>query len=353
MASGAGTIERAELNLVVDLAALPVSIPANEGPPLGSSADRQFRLRKMISGIAAVLPQRRRPPHVDDHVASARRWYGLWLRHALRLHQVTGRTVAPRVLVELGPGDFLGMSLAALLSGADRAYALDAHPYANPAQNLSLFDELIELFHRREPIPHTPDCNDLPHVDDAAFPAQAFDAERLAAALAPDRVAKIRMALAGGARDATGPLVYVAPWNDSQHAVPEQADLIVSHSVLEYVPDVAHTYRTLAGWLVAGGHMSHFLDYGAIGIAPQWDGHRAYGALGWRFVRGGHSYVINRVGHDGHAQAARGAGLTIAGCIRYTQGPTVPAVKLARAFRTLSADDLATRYALFVLRKDA
>ena len=62
-------------------------------------------------------------------------------------------------VAELGPGDSLGIGLAALLSSAQRYVALDVVRYAANTRNLQIFEELIALFRDRAPIP-----------DEAEFP---------------------------------------------------------------------------------------------------------------------------------------------------------------------------------------
>src|SRR5260370_28824009 len=89
---------------------------------------------------------------------SARYCYSVWLRH-LSILQRSGLPTAFKTMVELGPGDSLGIGLAALLSGVERYIALDVIQYPSDAQNLRIFGELIALFKDRAPIP-----------DEAEFP---------------------------------------------------------------------------------------------------------------------------------------------------------------------------------------
>ena len=56
-------------------------------------------------------------------------------------------------VVELGPGDSLGVSLAALLSGARRVTALDVVAHNDPERDWRVFDELNALFKLRADVP--------------------------------------------------------------------------------------------------------------------------------------------------------------------------------------------------------
>src|SRR5450432_4034075 len=84
---------------------------------------------------------------------SARYCYSVWLRHLVLSYQNGLCTRPPSRVAELGPGDSIGIGLAALLSGADYYYGLDALPLANLRRNVGVFEELIELFRARAAIP--------------------------------------------------------------------------------------------------------------------------------------------------------------------------------------------------------
>ena len=82
---------------------------------------------------------------------SVRYCYSVWLRHLVKAARVG--TTEWQSVAELGPGESLGIGLAAVLSGADRYFAFDVKAHAAPERNLATFEQLVELFSRREPIP--------------------------------------------------------------------------------------------------------------------------------------------------------------------------------------------------------
>jgi len=51
-----------------------------------------------------------------------------------------------KTVAELGPGDSIGIGLAAVLSGATHYIGLDTYPYAGNTCNLDTFEELMQLF---------------------------------------------------------------------------------------------------------------------------------------------------------------------------------------------------------------
>src|SRR5712672_4391707 len=101
----------------------------------------------MIPGIYRIVARRR-----GGGTGSADYCYSVWLKHLTLLWQSGLRTV-PSSVAELGPGDSLGVGLAALLSGASRFHALDVVAYGNADENLRLLDELVARFGNRAPQP--------------------------------------------------------------------------------------------------------------------------------------------------------------------------------------------------------
>src|SRR4030042_6479377 len=115
--------------------------------------------KQIIRGVLTYVPELDKIlPNRTGGTNSARYCYSAWLRH-LVLAQKASLWNWPKVVAELGPGDSLGIGLAALLSGAQKYYAFDVVEYADTAVNLDILDELIELFTNREPIP---DQNEFP-----------------------------------------------------------------------------------------------------------------------------------------------------------------------------------------------
>ncbi len=90
-----------------------------------------LKAKALLSGLASWLPGYD-VARTTGGTDSARYCYSVWLRH-LVLAASSGRLQAgvPRIVAELGPGDSVGIGIAALLSGAERYYALDLLPYSD------------------------------------------------------------------------------------------------------------------------------------------------------------------------------------------------------------------------------
>ena len=91
---------------------------------------------------------------------SPRYCYSVWLRHLVTLQSYGFQIKGARV-GELGPGDTIGTGLAALLSGADHYIGLDVLPLSAKIDLEPIFDELVQLYSEKEPIP---DNSEFPRI---------------------------------------------------------------------------------------------------------------------------------------------------------------------------------------------
>src|SRR3954471_22067499 len=104
-------------------------------------------LRPFVIGAATFIPGIRQllTRKGTGSTSSARYCYEVWFKHLVLLWAHGMRSI-PQSLAELGPGNSLGVGLAAMLCGVDRYVALDVVNYSNPRVNLAVFDELVDLF---------------------------------------------------------------------------------------------------------------------------------------------------------------------------------------------------------------
>jgi hypothetical protein len=260
-----------------------------------------IELKPVVKGIAMMVPGAHRllPRRGGGGTASADYCYGVWLKHLTLLWQ-SGMREMPRSVVELGPGDSLGTGFCALLSGAARFYALDVLEHSSTERNLRVFDELVERFAARAPRPNKgwPDFDELQGAP--LFPEHILTEERLAKALAPERIAAIREAIARPDPANDIMVRYVVPWNDAGVLPKGSIDLIYSHTVLQHVTDVPAAFACCVAWLRAGGWMSHQMASTSHGITREWNGHWQYPDWLWKIITGARPYFINR--HPASAQ---------------------------------------------------
>ncbi|MDO8805716.1 MAG: methyltransferase domain-containing protein [Elusimicrobiota bacterium] len=250
----------------------------------------------------------------------------------------------PGVIAELGPGDSLGIGLSALLSGCGAYYAFDVVRFIRNDQNLKMLEELLELFKAKTPIPDEVEFPHLfPRLDGYAFPLDILDDAQMRQALSPDRVNKIRVALANPGQELNDSLIsYFVPWADRANIRDNSIDLILSQAVLEHVDDLPDAYLNMSRWLKPGGYISHEIDFKSHGITSEWDGYRSYGDYMWRIVRGNRVYLINREPYSTHLRCAREAGFDVGFTQIQKLVPYVRRERLATRFVRLDDDDLST-----------
>ena len=307
--------------------------------------------RPIIHGLLTFL----RPPSRYNcrpiETASARYCYSVFMRHLVKVQAATGRIPLGRI-AELGPGGSLGTGLAAMIAGAGHYFALDAQAHSDDEANLRVFDELVELFRARADIPGPGEFPEVrPAIADYGFPRGILDDERMASALEPGRLEKLRRH-AGGASSADNAFVtYVAPWRGTSLIRHETIDWIFSQAVLEHVADLPAVYRACNAWLAPNGVMSHQVDFRSHGTARTWDGHRGYGDLTWRAIRGARPYLINRESLSTHRTLARNLGFDLLAADVVTMPPELTRAQLARRFRDWAEEDLNTAGAFVVYRK--
>ena len=303
--------------------------------------------RALLRGLLSYVPGfdpligRRR---IGGGTSSARYCYSVWLRH-LTLAHAGGLTTIPATIAELGPGDSVGLGMAALLSGVERYWALDVVSYSNPARNLRVFDDLVDLFTRRAPIPNDPELAQVkPALDSYAFPAHILTDERLRAALDPKRLAYLRNAVStlGSAASDSDPLRYMTSWQDAAGIRMNSVDALYSQAVLEHVDDLELTYRAMRDWLRPGAYMSHQIDFRCHGTTSAWNGHWGVSDWAWRVAQGRREYFLNRQPCSRHLSLLEDFGFVVVSKIPQIDNSGIARAALAPRFQTLTDEDLRT-----------
>jgi SAM-dependent methyltransferase len=303
-----------------------------------------MRIKPILRGIRTYLPGWKCVPGTGGNV-SARYCYSVWLRHAT-LARRNGLRELPKVVAEFGPGDSIGIGLAALVSGCGQYYGLDLVRHANAPRNAQIFDELVELFRSRAPIPGDDEWpNVAPKLERYDFPGDVFDEARLAVALDAGRLARIRASIADA--DASDSVVqYKVPWMDENVLAPGSVDLIYSQAVLEHVDDLDKAYRAMARWLKPGGFMSHVVDFKCHELADEWNGHWAYPDAVWKLIRGRRPFLLNREPHSTHLRLLRENGFQLACDVAMRSPNRLVRRWLPRRSRAFGDDDLSISGAL-------
>ncbi|MEE9218039.1 MAG: class I SAM-dependent methyltransferase [Acidobacteriota bacterium] len=301
----------------------------------------------LIRGLLAYLPwyhrrllRRARTGGTD----SARYCYSVWLRHLTKLGQ-NGWSGAVESVAELGPGDSIGVGLAALLCGARRYVALDIFPYSERARWLRILDELVPLFENRAPIPDETELPAVwPRLESYAYP----EAYLPSVDVEPSRIARLREEISG---PHSTTIRYICPWFEAAQVERDSVDLILSQAVMEHVTDLDAAYRAMWAWLRPGGFCSHVVDLRSHGVSDAWNGHWRYPEALWRFAVARREFTMNRMPLSAHLGCIERAGLQVVHCEVDVRRDGLPRKALARAFRGLSEEDLSTSGVHLILRK--
>lgn len=276
---------------------------------------------------------------------SAKYCYSVWLRHLLMLER-NGLSTQPYAVAELGPGDSLGIGLAALLSGAEQYYALDVNHYASVDRNLRVFDELVSMFQARLPIPHGDDLAAVkPVLESYAFPDHILSTARLQKVLDAGRLTDIRQSLTNPTSAQASSIVrikYFVPWHQASIIEENSVDLIISQAVLEHVDNLDFAYKAMSRWLKSGGCMSHQIDFKCHETASVWNGHWGYSDFMWHLIQNKRPDRINRQPHSVHLEWIKSNGFEILSDIPFTEKSGLTRRQLAPRFKLISDEDLMT-----------
>lgn len=312
-----------------------------------------MNIRSVVKGAMTFVPgmERLLPKPIAGNNPPSSYFYGVWLKHVAFLAE-NGLYGPPRTVAELGPGDTLGLGIAALLSGADRYYGLDIIAHTTREANLKVLDELVPFFQKRAARP-TKGFPDFDHMlDERLFPGRIITDEALASALRPERIEHIRRALASPAGKSEGiTLGYKVPWSDATVVEENSVDLIVSQAVLEHVADIDETYHALYRWLKPGGVMSHQIDFRSHNLAKEWNGHRAIPEPIWKVMMGNRTYFINRQPWSEHCRAISNCGFEIVCALKLDRADGIPRARHAKKWRELSEEDIACAEVFVQARK--
>jgi hypothetical protein len=310
-------------------------------------------IKEVGKGLLTRVPgwQRLSGKKSGGSTASAEYCYAVWLKH-IALLQAQGLQAVPKSMAEIGPGNSLGVGLAAMLCGVEHYTALDVMSYASNETDLDVLDELLEMFQRRAPNPVKgwPDFDE--HLDAQGFPSAILTDEALDASLAPERITELRRAVRGQ-NAANVSISYRAPWMDASVIEPGTIDLIISHSVLEHVQDIPTTYDALYRWLAPGGRMSHQIDFTAHALSPAWDGYRAYPEWLWSLIMGKRPYLINRAPLSHHVQHIQRCGFKIICDYKLMRDDVLQRSRLSSRFNVLSDEDRGCSSTFIQAKKDS
>ena len=312
----------------------------------------KIKIRKMLGGVKSYLPNGSvvLPTYGTD---SARYCYTVWLRH-LKFLKKNGLVEYPEIIAELGPGDSIGTGLAGLIAGGKKYYALDVIERANIERNISVFDELCDLFDKKTNLPNDlefPDMN--PKLIDDVFPEEIIIKQQKD--INKEKILDIKKEIKS--EKGREMIKYFCPWYDPKVIRNGIVDLVFSQAVLEHVNNLPNVYKAMYEWVKKDGMVSHSIDFQSHGLSKEWNGHWSFSDLTWKIIRGNRPYLINREPLSSHIKAMKDVGFEILDVVRITDYSkknytgSIKREKLASRFKELSSEDFATTSAYICAKK--
>jgi hypothetical protein len=313
---------------------------------------REARLKPIIVGTLKYSKLiTKMMPIAAGATGNARYCYAVWMRHLTYLARYN-EGIIPAKVTEIGPGDSFGVGLAALLSGSESYFALEAIEYWNSERNLRILDELIELFSKREVIPGNEEFPLLqPVMENYAFPSDIITDTILQRSMDKHRIQRIREELKNPDNENNVMVRSKVPWHDKGIIEAQSQDFIFSHVVIQHIEDIENTFSNMNYWLKSSGYMSHLIDYKSLGFTNRWNGHWTFSDREWRRMVGGRKFSQNRLPHSAYIQLFEKYNFKIMFLKINNRKNSLTKNRLAPKYRSLSDDDLNTSESYIVAQK--
>ena len=278
---------------------------------------------------------------------SARYCYSVWLRHLCMAYQQGLLKVGmPRFVAEIGPGDSLGIGIAALMSGCESYRAFDVVRSASTLENIAIFDELSELFESQADIPGDVEFPLIsPRLSSYLFPSDILPTARLQVLLNQQRLKAIRDALKemGPNGKQSEFISYTVPWSTLSEHNESTLDMIFSQAVMEHVEDLHNSYHAMFRWLKPGGFMSHQIDFSSHNVSNIWNKQWSYDRWVWALIKGRRPFLQNRHPLSVHENIMKQCGFNIVGKVTKEDKNGIRLDDLAKDFLDMSDKDFITR----------
>jgi hypothetical protein len=237
--------------------------------------------------------------------------YSVWLRHLVKLKEsnLIENISDIKSIAEIGPGDSIGIGLAALYTGVERYYAFDVIKHANNSKNEFINAELLELFKNNTEIPHGTNQfrNTNPVLHSYKFPKEILNFNTDWYESRSNFIAENLKTM----NQINSKINYIVPWMGIKQSTVKNLDLIISQAVMEHVYDIDFAYTEMYNWLKPGGIMSHQVDFKAHEMTDEWDGHFYIKSNLWKILAHGRKYPMNRLPLSTHLNSLEKAGFKI------------------------------------------
>jgi hypothetical protein len=219
--------------------------------------------------------------------------YSVWLRHLNLINQST-KPLNKEKFLEIGPGDSLGVTFCAYLSGFNQCSAIEVVDHLQKNSLNEIARSLIEYYEAQQEIPGNLDFPNLaPKIKDHSFNKEKYIQNDFA-----ERQSNLLKWCDGFSKKRQHkPIEYkVAPWLN-QTSLFKDLDLILAQSVFQYL-NTEEALNTIRPWLKTGGLISTQIDYSSHGLTIDFNGHWAIPEIVWKLIKGKRPFFLNRKTHS-------------------------------------------------------
>ena len=299
------------------------------------------KVRGVYKSVFMKLPFFRKILRKQNVAGSSSEYcYNIWMQN-LKFWSKINSTV-PEVVVEIGPGNSLGVGLAALLSGSQKYYGLEKTQFWNNETNVRIFDELVEFFKsKKETLTINYSNSDNTNEKSYDFPEEILSQDHMNACLSDERLNEIRKELLTPEAPNNKYIHSIIPWESQDVIEKNSVDYIFSHTVLQHLDDLAFGYETMKLWLKPKGCLSHTIDLTCLNRVKTWNGHWTMSKTEWKIITGGIS-LINREPLSTHLSLLKSNDFNIIYKRLTTKENTLKTEDLSEDYKHLNEEDLTT-----------
>ena len=257
-------------------------------------------IKAIIKGLATFFPGyvyflRKRRKKRKNSCSNSEFCYSFWLRMIVHCHE-QNVDVNFNHVGEIGTAGSFGLGTCALLTGSKRYYALDIENIYDINNNLRLFDEIVNLFKNKTPIPSKLENINL-IISDYSFPENYISPLYLN----ENYVAILRSDLINCLSNYHSNFFFVKQqWQLSEKL---NIDFLFSRAVMEHVLNADEIYLSIYNHLKPEGYMLHDIELHSHSITIDPFGHYNLNRFVWFLIFGKRDYLLNRWNIEMHLKS--------------------------------------------------
>ena len=253
-------------------------------------------------------------------------------------------------VLELGPGDSLGVGIVAVLSGVKSYCAVDVLSYDVISKSILVLNQLKGIIESGQTIEENEKIK--PHFDSTAEWVNKFLINLRQNEDLKLLFSKIELDL-NNLFDTNYKCNYIKylPLDKYLTSSDGRFDLIFSQSVLEYIGELVPAFQKMHVQLNSNGWISHEVDLSCMRTSDRWDGHWSYPNWLWKIMKGKRPFFINRFTCDFYSKELEKSIWRNVKFLSYKKAIQTPKNELAKDYKILEDETLQTASIYFIAQK--